>query len=145
MTEFTPLSAAIGGALIGLSAGLLWLLNGRTAGISGLFGGLFPLRPGNGLWRIAFLVALPVGAILGTAVAPSLFGEVSGAAPVVGLTPLAAIGAGLLVGIGTKVGGGCTSGHGICGLARFSLRSAVAVATFMATAIVTVYLARHVL
>ncbi|MGD9740487.1 MAG: YeeE/YedE family protein [Bauldia sp.] len=145
MTDFTPLSAAAGGALIGLAAGLLWLLNGRTAGISGLFGGLFPLRPHNSGWRIAFLVGLPVGAILGTAIAPQLFAEVSGAAPVVGLAPIAAIGAGLLVGIGTKVGGGCTSGHGICGLARFSTRSIVAVATFMATAILTVYLVRHVL
>lgn len=145
MTEFTPLSAAIGGALIGLSAGLLWLLNGRTAGISGLFGGLLPLRPGNALWRIAFLLMLPVGGLVGAAVAPRLFDEVGGALPVVGLTPFAAMGAGLLVGIGTKVAGGCTSGHGICGLARFSKRSMVAVATFMGTAIITVFLMRHVL
>lgn len=145
MTEFTPLSAAIGGALIGLSAGLLWLLNGRTAGISGIFGGAVPHRARDFNWRLAFLLMLPVGAIIGVWLGPKLFSDFSSAPPVLGLTPIVAIGAGLLVGIGTRVGGGCTSGHGICGLARFSPRSAVAVVTFMLVAMATVFIVRHVL
>ncbi|MCW5696551.1 MAG: YeeE/YedE family protein [Bauldia sp.] len=145
MTEFTPLSASIGGALIGLSAGLLWLANGRTAGISGIFGGVMPLRPGDLAWRLVFLVALPIGAIIGAGIGPAVLSEISDAPPQLGLSPLVAIAAGLLVGAGTRIGGGCTSGHGICGLARFSVRSLVAVLTFMATAIVTVYVVRHVL
>ncbi|MGV8840389.1 MAG: YeeE/YedE family protein [Bauldia sp.] len=145
MTSFTPLTATIGGLLIGLSAGLLWLLNGRTAGISGIFGGLVPLRSREAGWRLAFLIALPVGAILGAWLGPKLFAEISTATPTIGLTPLLAVGAGLLVGIGTRLGGGCTSGHGICGLARFSGRSVVAVATFMLVAMATVFVTRHVL
>lgn len=145
MTEFTPLTATIGGLLIGISAGLLWLLNGRTAGVSGLFGGMFPLRSGDTIWRIAFLVALPVGAIIGAWVGPKLFAEISSNAPVLGIGPIAAIAAGLLVGVGTRLGGGCTSGHGICGLARFSTRSIVAVAVFMAFGMATVFVVRHVL
>jgi len=145
MTSFTPLSATIGGLLIGLSAGLLWLLNGRTAGISGIFGGLLPLRSRDTVWRIAFLIALPVGAILGTWLGPKLFSEIAAGTPSLGLAPIVAVGAGLLVGVGTKLGGGCTSGHGICGLARFSGRSLVAVVTFMLVAMVTVFVVRHVL
>lgn len=145
MTSFTPLSATVGGLLIGLSAGLLWLLNGRTAGISGIFGGLLPLRSRDTVWRLAFLVALPVGAILGTWLGPKLFSEITAGTPSLGLAPIVAVGAGLLVGVGTKLGGGCTSGHGICGLARFSGRSLVAVITFMVVAMVTVFVVRHVL
>jgi uncharacterized membrane protein YedE/YeeE len=145
MTEFTPLSAAIGGALIGLSAGLLWLFNGRTAGISGIFGGLVPFRSREAGWRLAFLIALPVGAVLGTWLGPKLFAEITGGTPSLGLAPLVAIGSGLLVGIGTRIGGGCTSGHGICGLARFSGRSVVAVITFMLVAMATVFVVRHIL
>lgn len=145
MTGFTPLSATVGGLLIGLSAGLLWLLNGRTAGISGIFGGLMPFRSRETAWRLAFLIALPVGAIAGTWLGPRIFAEIAAGAPTIGIAPLVAIGAGLLVGIGTKLGGGCTSGHGICGLARFSGRSLVAVVTFMMVAMVTVFVVRHVL
>lgn len=145
MTEFTPLTAAIGGGLIGLSAGLLWLANGRTAGVSGIFGGLFPLRLATIDWRLAFLVALIVGAMLGMAVAPALFPGHAFATPTLGLAPAATIVAGLLVGAGTRLGGGCTSGHGICGLARFSLRSLVAVLTFMGFGMATVFMMRHVL
>ncbi len=106
MTSFTPLSATIGGLLIGLSAGLLWLLNGRTAGISGIFGGLLPLRSRDTVWRVAFLIALPVGAILGTWLGPKLFSEIAAGTPSLGLAPIVAVGAGLLVGVGTKLGGG---------------------------------------
>ena len=145
MTAFTPLSATIGGALIGLSAGLLWLTNGRTAGVSGIFGGVVPFRRGETDWRIAFLIALPIGAILGAWLGPLALAEISDAPPELTLGPLAAIGAGLLVGAGTRIGGGCTSGHGICGLARFSIRSVVAVITFMVVAMITVFVMRHVL
>jgi uncharacterized membrane protein YedE/YeeE len=97
-------------------------------------------------WRLAFLIALIVGAILGTWLGPKLFSEIAaGATPELNIGVVTTVVAGLLVGIGTRVGGGCTSGHGICGLARFSLRSVVAVLTFMAVAIATVYVVRHVL
>lgn len=145
MTEFTPLSATIGGILIGLSAGLLWITNGRTAGVSGVFGGVLPFRRSDFDWRIAFLVSLPVGAILGSWVGPLLLEEISDAPPQLTIGPLLAIAAGLLVGAGTRLGGGCTSGHGICGLARFSTRSAVGVIVFMIVAMVTVFVVRHVL
>lgn len=131
--------------MIGLSAGLLWITNGRTAGVSGVFGGVMPLKKGDLDWRLAFLLALPIGAIMGSAIAPDILTEISDTTPSLSLGPLAAIGAGLLVGAGTKLGGGCTSGHGICGLARFSARSAVGVATFMAVAMVTVFMVRHVI
>jgi uncharacterized membrane protein YedE/YeeE len=145
MTEFTPLSATIGGILIGLSAGLLWLTNGRTAGVSGVFGGVVPVRGGDFNWRLAFLLALPVGAILGSWIGPKILSEISTATPQLSLGPILTIAAGLLVGAGTRLGGGCTSGHGICGLARFSVRSVVAVLTFMAVAMVTVFIVRHVI
>jgi uncharacterized protein len=144
MEHFTPFSAAIGGALIGLAATLLWVANGRTAGISGIAGGVYPLRRGDLWWRIAFLIGLPVGAAIGAAVAPRIFAEVPATAPVLDLAPFGLAIAGLLVGIGTRISRGCTSGHGICGLARLSRRSVVAVAVFMATAMVTVFIARHV-
>ncbi len=142
MENFAPIPAAIGGLLIGLSAGLLWLFNGRIAGISGIFGGIFPGRPGELPWRIAFLSALILGAVAGFALAPALFGAPT-ARPVLGLAPWTAIAAGALVGVGTRLSGGCTSGHGICGLARFSRRSLVAVVVFMATAMVVVFVERH--
>ena len=145
MTEFTPLSATIGGILIGLSAGLLWITNGRTAGVSGIFGNVLPLRRSDFDWRLAFLLMLPVGAILGSWIGPMLLEEISDAPPQLAIGPAVAIVAGLLVGAGTRLGGGCTSGHGICGLARFSRRSAVGVVVFMVTAMVTVYIVRHVI
>jgi uncharacterized membrane protein YedE/YeeE len=138
------LSAAIGGILIGLAATLLWAVNGRTAGISNIAGQIYPIRAGDTLWKVLFLVGLPVGAVIGFQIAPSLLSEVPATLPSVDAGPLTLIIAGLLVGIGTRVGRGCTSGHGICGLARFSLRSVVAVGTFMVTAMVTVFIVRHV-
>jgi uncharacterized membrane protein YedE/YeeE len=145
MEHFTPLSAAIGGILIGLAATLLWAVDGRTAGISNIAGGFVPFRRGENLWRILFLIGLPIGALIGYAAGPHLFSEVPDSLPVIEGSPALLIVAGLLVGIGTRVGRGCTSGHGICGLSRLSARSFVAVATFMATAAVTVFIVRHVI
>src|SRR5258708_6685569 len=118
MDHFTPLSAAVGGALIGLSAGLMWLMNGRLAGVSGGFGGLVPAYPNDSLWRLLFLLGLPTGGALifwlWPAVAPA---SLTFDAPLAVL-----VGAGVLVGVGTRLGGGCTSGHGVCGLARLQAR-----------------------
>ena len=144
MQHFTPLTAAIGGALIGIAATLLWASNGRTAGISGIAGGVYPLRRADLLWRLAFLVGLPAGAVIGAAVGPRIFSEIPSTNPALDLAPIGLIVAGLLVGVGTRISRGCTSGHGICGLARLSTRSIVAVLVFMATAAVTVFIARHV-
>lgn len=145
MEHFTPLSAAIGGALLGVAVTILWAFNGRTAGVSGVFGGLYPPRRGEILWRLAFVVGLPVGAAIGAAVAPGILAEVPAAAPEIGMVPVVAIVAGLLVGVGTRISQGCTSGHGVCGLARLSRRSFAAVAIFMVVAMLTVFVSRHVI
>ena len=139
MANFTPLSAAIGGALIGLSAVLLMLLTGRIAGISGIFGGLLSPDSRDRGWRIAF--------IAGLVLAPLLAGWIGYGMPTPKLPPswTVIIAAGLLVGFGSRLGGGCTSGHGICGVARLSVRSIAATAIFMLTAIATVAITRHVL
>jgi uncharacterized protein len=139
MTNFTPLSAAIGGGLIGLSAVMLMLLTGRIAGISGIFGGLLDLKAGDKDWRIAF--------IAGLILAPLLAGWIGYGMPSPKLPSswTVIIAAGLLVGFGTRLGGGCTSGHGICGVARLSPRSIAATAIFMLAAIATVAVTRHVL
>ncbi|MES2148446.1 MAG: YeeE/YedE family protein [Pseudomonadota bacterium] len=135
-SSFTPWHAAAGGALIGSAAALLVLLNGRIAGISGILGA----RPKRGdvAWRVAFIAGL-MGA-------PLLFGLF---APLPAVRIDASVGAlavaGLLVGFGSRYGSGCTSGHGVCGLSRLSLRSALATAVFMATGFLTVYVARHAL
>ena len=144
MQNFAPFSATIGGLLIGLSATLLWVFNGRTAGISNIAGGIYPIRRGDELWRFVFLIALPIGAWIGFQVAPAIFAEVPKTLPVITLTPAWLVGTGLLVGVGTRVGRGCTSGHGICGLSRLSVRSLVAVVTFMVTAMIAVFIVRHV-
>ncbi len=135
MTSFTPLASAAGGALIGAAAALLWLTLGRIAGISGILAGT--LAPDRG-WRLAFLAGL-IGAPLGWALlagAPELQ---------ITATPLTLIAAGLLVGFGTRLGSGCTSGHGVCGLARLSPRSMAATGIFMATAAAVVFAMRHLL
>jgi len=144
MENFTPLTATIGGLLIGLATTLLWLFNGRTAGISSIAGEIYPFRNGAILWRVLFLLGLPVGALAGYFVGPILFSELTRTTPTIDLSPLWLIIAGLLVGVGTHLGNGCTSGHGICGLSRLSPRSFVAVGTFMAAAIATVFIVRHV-
>ena len=134
------LSATIGGALIGLAAVLLMFLSGRVAGISGIVGGLLPPKPAEDWrWRFAF--------IAGLLLAPLILRGVAGSSgigtPTAGLAIL--IPAGFLIGAGSALGNGCTSGHGICGLARLSPRSAVATMTFMAVAVITVFVMRHVI
>jgi len=135
--HFTPWTALAGGMLIGLAASLFILLGGRIAGISGILGGL--LRPARGdvAWRLLFLagiVLVPFGWSLAAAL-PAASIDADGATLLV---------AGLLVGIGTRYGAGCTSGHGVCGVARLSPRSLAATATFVAAGFVTVWLLRHV-
>ena len=136
-THFTPLTALSGGLLIGLSAAVLLLFNGRIAGISGIVGGLLQrYKAGDFAWRMAF--------VLGLVLAPSLyrvFGELPESQIDAGSATLVL--AGLRVGFGSRLGSGCTSGHGVCGLSRRSPRSMVATATFMATGFITVYLIRH--
>jgi uncharacterized membrane protein YedE/YeeE len=129
-----------GGALIGLSVTLLLWLNGRVAGISGILGGLLAPVRGDIAWRAAFLAGLVAGPWLALA----LGGDDTRPA-VLDLSMLRLVGAGLLVGFGTAIGSGCTSGHGICGIARLSPRSLVATPVFMVAAGVTVFVVRHVL
>lgn len=145
MENFTPLTATIGGLLLGLSASILWVTNGRRAGVSGVAGGIYPPHRGDVMWRVFFLIGIPIGAIVGFRVGPMLFSEVPKTLPVQEVTTPALVIAGILVGVGTRIGRGCTSGHGICGLSSLSKRSLVAVVTFMATAALTVFVARHVL
>ena len=134
--QFTPWAALAGGMLIGLAAAILILFNGRIAGISGIAGGLLRPRPGDVAWRLAFLAGL-----LATPLLYRLF-HVLPEARVEAGTPALLV-AGLLVGLGVRYGAGCTSGHGVCGLSRWSLRSLAATAAFMAAGFVTVYLLRH--
>jgi uncharacterized membrane protein YedE/YeeE len=138
MGEFTPISAAIGGALIGLAATLLMVLTGRIAGISGIFAGLVSPEAGDRSWRIAFIAGLilaPLTAgLIGYPLAPPQLPASWGII----------VAAGLLVGFGTRLGSGCTSGHGICGIARLSARSLVATAVFVASAMAVVAISRHV-
>lgn len=137
ITTFTPLSALAGGVLIGLAVALLLLANGRIAGISGILGGAAAPRDANSGWRVAFLLGLLLGAAGLTYLLPAS-GEVALLAPV----PLLIAG-GLLVGFGSRLGNGCTSGHGVCGLARGSRRSIVATVVFFAVALLTVFVLRH--
>jgi uncharacterized membrane protein YedE/YeeE len=136
MTEPNFLGGLIGGVLIGAAAVLLLLLNGRIAGVAGILGGLITDQTSSGRpWRLAFLFGLVAGA--------ALFRAVAGAVPVqLQGGPLSLLVAGLLVGFGTALGSGCTSGHGVCGLARRSPRSLIATAVFMLCAMTIVYLIR---
>ncbi|MCP4383912.1 MAG: YeeE/YedE family protein [Hyphomicrobiales bacterium] len=145
MENFTPLSATVGGLLLGLATSIIWVVNGRLAGVSSIAGGIFPLHRGDVLWRVLFVVAIPIGTLIGFWVGPMLFAEVPATRPSLDFAPSVLVIAGILVGIGTRMGRGCTSGHGICGLSRLSRRSIVAVLTFMATAALTVFVVRHVL
>lgn len=131
-------TALLGGVLIGLAATWLLWVNGRIAGISGIVGGVLVPARGDVAWRVAFLVGLVGAAGVYLHFVPGAF------VPRVDFPRGALVVAGLLVGYGTRMGSGCTSGHGVCGLGRMSPRSLVAVATFMATAIATTYLVRHV-
>jgi len=141
MENFTPVSALLGGGLIGLASGLYLLLNGRIAGISGIVGGL--LAPAKGdktlVERLTFVLGLiigPLAVMTGTSIEAQ--SVVTSPLPVI-------IAAGLLVGVGTTIGSGCTSGHGICGLSRFSLRSLVATLSFMIAGFLTVLVTRHLM
>lgn len=137
MTEFTPVAALLGGALLGLSAALLMLAEGRIAGISGLLAGLFPPQDGRAGHRLAFLAGLVAAPLVWRAFGGAAAQTVSANLPLM-------LVAGLLVGFGSVHGGGCTSGHGVCGIARVSTRSMIATAVFMATAITTVFVVRHI-
>ena len=125
-SEFTPLLSLAGGALIGISASAMLLLEGRIAGISGIIGGLFTPRAGDIAWRVAFLGGLLVAGLAAAALDPARI------ATGPDRDPWMLIVAGLLVGVGTRLGNGCTSGHGVCGLSRMSPRSLASVAVFMA-------------
>jgi uncharacterized protein len=137
--SFTPVSSTIGGVLLGFAASMLMLANGEVCGISGILGGAAFARGADRVWRLVFLAGLLVGgAVVAWVDRPALaFASEQS-------TWLAAI-SGVLVGIGTRMGGGCTSGHGLCGIARFSGRSTLATLVFMATGAVTVFVLRHVL
>jgi uncharacterized membrane protein YedE/YeeE len=137
MENFTPSSALIGGIVIGLSAVLLMALIGRIAGISGIVKGLIGPTAAEAGWRAAFLTGLVLG--------PVLWGAAGGVVPPVEITadlPVLLAG-GFLVGAGTAIGGGCTSGHGVCGIARLSPRSLIATLTFMGVGVATVFVIRH--
>ena len=139
MTEFTPIASTIGGVLIGLASALLLMSNGRVAGISGITGQLFGGGTADRGWRLAFLLGLLGGGLI----APVLMHDPFGVGPT-GSLPVLVI-AGLLIGVGTQLGGGCTSGHGVCGLSSGSPRSVVATIAFFGTAAAVVFVVRHVM
>jgi uncharacterized membrane protein YedE/YeeE len=134
MSHFTPWLSLFGGALIGVASALLLLFNGRVAGISGICAGLLPPERGDAGWRINFVLGLLLSGVAAALIHPEAL-----QAGIVRSGPALALG-GFLVGSGAKVANGCTSGHGLCGLSRFSLRSFVAVTTFIATGALTVAL-----
>lgn len=138
-TAFTPVSASIGGALIGISTVMLMALRGNVLGATGILAGFMnPLSSSDWAWRAAILLGMVSG--------PVAYMLVTGAMPAIEVPvtkPMMVLG-GILVGIGVTYGSGCTSGHGVCGLARFSRRSIVATVTFMTTTALTVYIVRHV-
>src|SRR5262245_8264736 len=137
MTAFDPISALIGGGSIGLASALLMLLNGRIAGISGILGGALPMSAEDKIWRLSF--------IAGLIAAPIVIGLLGHPLPEPRMPTswLLVVIAGVLVGFGARCGGGCTSGHGVCGIARLSARSIVATDIFIFSAIVVVAVMRH--
>ncbi|PCI22517.1 MAG: YeeE/YedE family protein [Piscirickettsiaceae bacterium] len=140
MENFTPYTSLAGGILIGISASILMYLNGRIAGISGIVSGIFnSSSTKEKAWRLAFVVGLVGGAFVYAYFFPVVV------APREYMTTTLLVVGGLIVGVGTAMGGGCTSGHGICGMSRFSLRSITATFTFLASGIVTVYLVKLLL
>ncbi len=139
-TNFSPLSALTGGVIIGLAVTLLLLLNGRIAGISGIVGNLlqYPSVKGDSAWRLAF--------IAGLILAPLIYALFHPLPPIqLESSNTLLVIAGLLVGVGTRYASGCTSGHGVCGLSRFSVRSLVATLSFMLAGFITVFVIRHVI
>jgi uncharacterized protein len=135
---FTPWPATIGGVVIGVAAALFVLVNGRVAGISGIVGGMLHPRAGDVAWRLAFVTGLLLAPLAAETVALQTSVTIDASYPVL-------IVAGFVVGIGTRYAGGCTSGHGVCGLSRLSPRSLVATLSFMAAGLITVYVVRHVI
>ncbi|UPY35619.1 YeeE/YedE thiosulfate transporter family protein [Sediminicoccus sp. KRV36] len=139
-TDFTPVASLLGGALIGVAAVMLMATQGRIAGVSGIAVRLLPPYADRELaGRLAFIlgiIAAPLVVLLATGTAPI---------PIIEAGPALLVLAGLLVGFGSVWGNGCTSGHGVCGLSRLSMRSLVATLSFMATAMITVFLTRHIL
>ena len=136
LAHFTPIASLVGGVLIGAAAALLWILNGRVAGISGIVGELLAPTRGEARWRLGFVAGLVGGGALVRLVHPTAF-----ALPHASTTVLVA--SGVLVGFGTRLANGCTSGHGVCGISRLSPRSLAATGIFMAVGVATVYIARH--
>jgi uncharacterized protein len=135
---FTPVSALVGGALIGLGAAALYATTGRIAGVSGIAGGLFRTGAAGASWRVLFLAGLVLGAAATGLVGGMPLLRIEASWPVLVM-------AGLLVGYGTQLGRGCTSGHGVCGIARFSNRSIAATLVFVGAAAATVFVIRHVI
>jgi uncharacterized membrane protein YedE/YeeE len=137
--NFTPVSGFIGGLLIGVAAALLLLLNGRLSGISGIVSGLLVPKSPDARWRLLFVVGLLIGTFgYMLATSGALAVRMQAPAPVL-------VAAGLLVGFGTRLGSGCTSGHGVCGIALLSKRSMVASAVFFGVGMLTVFVFRHVI
>ena len=139
MNNFTPIPAFIGGALIGLAASLLLLTHGKVAGISGLYGGILRHGTSDRAFRLWFVAGLVVAGGVIRLAFPAAFETAWSASLAVVLI------AGLIVGFGTQLGNGCTSGHGVCGISRWSTRSLIATATFMLTGFATVFVARHLI
>lgn len=139
MENFTPYSALAGGIFIGISATLLLLFNGRIAGISGMMSGLFNATYKELFSRGFFLIGIMIGAYLCDKIKPDLY------QPRESFSLLLLAFGGILVGFGTRMGNGCTSGHAVCGIARFSVRSTVATLIFMTSGFVTVFVIRHLL
>jgi hypothetical protein len=138
MHDFTPIPALLGGVLIGLAASLLLFTHGKVAGISGIFGQLLRAETPDRAFRTFFVLGLVASGVVAALARPAAIGQ-----PVVGSLALLGV-AGVLVGLGTRIGGGCTSGHGVCGMSRLSVRSVIATMTFMATGFATTYLLLHV-
>lgn len=137
-TEFTPFLSLAGGILIGLAATLLMAFHGRIAGMTGILAGIIPPLSADWAWRFAFLA----GAVLAPLIFTASGGHIAFSVPI---SAPALLAGGLIVGIGVTLGSGCTSGHGVCGMARFSPRSIVATLVFMASTAATVFIVRHVL
>ena len=135
-SAFAPWSAIVGGVVIGLAAALFVLVNGRVAGISGIVGGMLRPRSGDFAWRLAFVTGLFVAPWVYAGFAARPVAMIEAGFPIL-------VVAGLLVGIGTRFAGGCTSGHGVCGLSRLSPRSLIATLSFMAAGFITVFVVRH--
>lgn len=139
MQDFMPWHGLIGGILIGLSAGMFLIMSGRISGISGILENLWQPGTRDFSWSAAYLIGLPLGGFLIATLLPTVAPQIA-----MPSSPTLLIAAGLLVGFGARLGGGCTSGHGVCGLPRFSVRSITATGVFMATAAITVFITRHI-